>query len=275
MRPTTLPLVDRHHGAALRRRAHARDGAALRPVPGAAQHAARSGFDAQGAGRPAVGREVGAAVPHHARHRADRALDDAARLRGPLHEEPAQHQPRGPRPQGRQRRHVRHLAGAQRLQVGAIAAAVRASRGRARGAAGRHGCHDGTGTAASPAATGAATCRSRASSPAPTSTATRASTRSAPATSAPWACHSSPVASSRRADVARSPKVAIVNEAFAKKFNLGRDAVGKRIGSGAHRRGPGYRDRRPRAEREVQRSQARDPAALLPPVPRRTTKSDR
>ena len=35
-----------------------------------------------------------------------------------------------------------------------------------------------------------------------------------------------------RADNLGSPKVAIVNEAFAKKFNLGRDAVGKRIGSG-------------------------------------------
>jgi predicted permease len=35
-----------------------------------------------------------------------------------------------------------------------------------------------------------------------------------------------------RADVLGAPKVAIVNEAFAKKFNLGRDAVGKRMGSG-------------------------------------------
>jgi predicted permease len=34
------------------------------------------------------------------------------------------------------------------------------------------------------------------------------------------------------ADVAGAPKVAIVNETFAKKFNLGRDAVGKRIGDG-------------------------------------------
>ena len=34
------------------------------------------------------------------------------------------------------------------------------------------------------------------------------------------------------ADVLGSPKVTIVNEAFAKKFNLGRNAVGKRIGSG-------------------------------------------
>jgi predicted permease len=34
------------------------------------------------------------------------------------------------------------------------------------------------------------------------------------------------------ADAGSAPKVAIVNEAFAKKFNLGRDAVGKRMGSG-------------------------------------------
>jgi len=32
-------------------------------------------------------------------------------------------------------------------------------------------------------------------------------------------------------DALNAPKVAIVNEAFAKKFNLGRDAVGKRMGS--------------------------------------------
>ena len=35
-----------------------------------------------------------------------------------------------------------------------------------------------------------------------------------------------------RADAATAPKVAIVNEAFAKKFNLGRDAVGKRMSAG-------------------------------------------
>ena len=34
-----------------------------------------------------------------------------------------------------------------------------------------------------------------------------------------------------RADVLTSPKVAIVNEAFAKKFNLGRDAVGRHMGN--------------------------------------------
>jgi predicted permease len=35
-----------------------------------------------------------------------------------------------------------------------------------------------------------------------------------------------------RADAIRAPKVAIVNETFAKKFNLGRNAVGKRMGVG-------------------------------------------
>ena len=38
-----------------------------------------------------------------------------------------------------------------------------------------------------------------------------------------------------RADAAGAPKVAIVNEAFAKKFNLGRDAVGKRMSQRRHR----------------------------------------
>jgi putative ABC transport system permease protein len=40
------------------------------------------------------------------------------------------------------------------------------------------------------------------------------------------------------ADAAGAPKVAIVNEAFAKKFGLGRDAVGKRMSAG----GPGKRE---------------------------------
>ena len=35
-----------------------------------------------------------------------------------------------------------------------------------------------------------------------------------------------------RADALETPKVAIVNEAFARKFNLGRDAVGRRMGTG-------------------------------------------
>ena len=41
----------------------------------------------------------------------------------------------------------------------------------------------------------------------------------------------------RRADGAGAPKVAIVNEAFAKKLNLGRDAVGRRIGNRGDKEG--------------------------------------
>src|SRR6185295_12200041 len=33
-----------------------------------------------------------------------------------------------------------------------------------------------------------------------------------------------------RSDALGAPKVAVVNETFARKFNLGRDAIGKRIG---------------------------------------------
>ena len=71
-----------------------------------------------------------------------------------------------------------------------------------------------------------------------TPTATRATTRSAPATSRTLGV---PLLAGReftRADVLGAPKVAIVNEAFAKKFNLGRDAVGKRMGNGRGDRGP-------------------------------------
>ena len=135
-------LVHQHHGAAFCRRAHPRHGPALRPLPGTTQHAARSGLDAQGPGGPAIRREGGPAVSDDVGYRSDRALDDAPRLRGPLHQEPAQRQPRRSRHQGGQRRHVRNLAGAQRLQVGAVAPAVRASRRGARGAAGRHRRHD-------------------------------------------------------------------------------------------------------------------------------------
>lgn len=41
-----------------------------------------------------------------------------------------------------------------------------------------------------------------------------------------------------RADAKSAPKVAIVNEAFAKKFNLGRDAVGKRMSQGGGQNAP-------------------------------------
>ena len=56
-----------------------------------------------------------------------------------------------------------------------------------------------------------------------------------------------------RADTLGAPKVAIVNEAFARKFNLGKDAVGKRAASDSNSRAR-YADRRPRPGRQIQRS---------------------
>ena len=71
-----------------------------------------------------------------------------------------------------------------------------------------------------------------------------------------------------RADAFGAPKVAIVNQAFAKKFNLGDNAVGKRIGMGG---GAGTKMDIEIvgmvAGREVQRRQGRGAAAVLPAVP--------
>ena len=70
------------------------------------------------------------------------------------------------------------------------------------------------------------------------------------------------------ADALNAPKVAIVNEEFVKKFNLGREAVGKMIGSGERQpQQAGHPDRRGRAKRQVQRGQAEDSATLLQTVP--------
>ena len=111
---------------------------AVRAVPGAAQHAARSAVDAEGAGGSAVRRARRRAFRLVARHGADRAVDGAARGGRLLRQEPAQRQPRRSRPQDRQRDHVRPLAGAERLHAGAVARVLRAARGEARGHAGRH-----------------------------------------------------------------------------------------------------------------------------------------
>ena len=77
----------------------------------------------------------------------------------------------------------------------------------------------------------------------------------------------SPAASSRAATPLTAPKVAIVNEAFAKKFNLGRDAVGKRMSG---RCGPIRSTPRSSAScKDAKYSEVKgdDPAALLPAVP--------
>ena len=70
-----------------------------------------------------------------------------------------------------------------------------------------------------------------------------------------------------RADAAGAPKVGIVNQAFAKKFNLGDNPIGKRFGLGGAEREAGHRDRRRRPGCEVQRREARGAAAVLPAVP--------
>ena len=51
-------------------------------------------------------------------------------VRRPVRQEPVQRQPRGPRPQDRERRDLRRVAAAERLHRGAVARAVRAARGR-------------------------------------------------------------------------------------------------------------------------------------------------
>ena len=70
------------------------------------------------------------------------------------------------------------------------------------------------------------------------------------------------------ADTLTAPKVAIVNEVFAKKFGLGRDAVGKLIGSGSGNRSKldtlivGVAQ-----NAKLQRGEARHSAAVLPALP--------
>ena len=63
--------------------------AALRDLPGAAEHASRSRDRAAQQLRQALRRPGRGALPHVARHGADRALDGAAHLGGSVHQEPA------------------------------------------------------------------------------------------------------------------------------------------------------------------------------------------
>ena len=115
----------------LRRRGH-RDRAPVRPLSGAAQHAARSGDRNQEHGRPAVRRARRLALPHRPRDDADRALDDAADPGRALHEEPREHHARRPWHPDREARHLRPRPGSERLLAGAIEGALRTGGGRAR-----------------------------------------------------------------------------------------------------------------------------------------------
>ena len=64
-----------------------------------------------------------------------------------------------------------------------------------------------------------------------------------------------------------SPKVAIVNEAFTKKFNLGRDAVGKHMSTGEDKTKLDTEIVGVVQDAKYSEVKAGDPAALLPPVP--------
>ena len=86
--------------------------------------------------------------------------------------------------------------------------------------------------ACSRATTGGATFRCRVSRPAPTPTPTRGTTRSGRGFLRHSGYRCSPGANSLDRTRQGSPKVAIVNERFAAKFNLGRDVVGKRMEQG-------------------------------------------
>ncbi|PYQ83883.1 MAG: hypothetical protein DMG03_12315 [Acidobacteria bacterium] len=202
-------LPRRSYGDALRCGADDRHRPALRPLPRHSQHASRSGVVAQRAGGPAVGRARGGALPHVARDGADRAVDGAARFGGAVHD------------------HVRPVAGAERLHAHAHEAAVRAPRRGARRASRRQrrdqrSCNDvaGEGFPAGPD--------------------TDTNSRFNEVGPDYFRTLGVPLIAGRefrRADGAGAPKVAIVNEAFAKKFNLGRDAVGRRIGNRGDKEG--------------------------------------
>ena len=71
-----------------------------------------------------------------------------------------------------------------------------------------------------------------------------------------------------RADGAGAPKVAIVNEAFARKFNLTGRVVGSRMGLGGDvRPAARHRDRRARQGRQVQPGEGCGAAGVLHAVP--------
>ena len=183
-----------------------RDRPALRAVPGAPQHPARSRLGDQEHRRPAVRRPRRLALPDRPGDHPDRALDDAADPRRAVHQEPDEPQPRRAGHRDRAAGHVRAVARSQRLHAGAIEGAVRAGRGRARRGAGRQRRRRGARAAAGRQQLGqrrlGAGLRRRDRTPTPT----RCTTRSAPATSAPSACASSAAATSPAATSRAGPR---------------------------------------------------------------------
>ena len=196
----------RSHDADLHGGGGDRDRPALRAVPGAPQHPARSGLGDQEHRRPAVRRPRRLALPDRPGDHADRALDDAADPRRAVHQEPDEHQPRRSGHRDRAAGHLRAVARAQRLHVRSArrrcSSVSRTSSPRCRASA----APPGRSCRCWPAATGATASRCRASRRDRTPTPTRCTTRSAPATSAPSACGSSPAATSRAATSRAGPR---------------------------------------------------------------------
>ena len=201
-----------------------------------ALHSTRPGpaVDAEGPERAAVRRQGGGAVPDLAGDGADRAVDGAAGLRRPVHQEPLERHPRRSRARDRPPRHLRRVARAQWLHArsdrACSSSASRASSPR---------CPGVTGVTASlvPILVGQQLGHGR----------QRRGLQVGPGhrhqrplqrdrrrlLSRRWACRCIAGREFTAADAPKAPKVAIVNEAFAKKFNLGRDAVGKRMAESA------------------------------------------
>ena len=216
----------------LRARAVARHRHRLRALSGAAQHPSRPGRRAQGPLRAAVGRAGRVALPHRAGHQPDRAVDGAAGRGRALHQEPLQRQPRRSRAGHRSAGHLLGVAVAERLPRGADARLLRAGRDRAGGAA---GCpvgqrldrladrrqqleqqHAGAGLRGRPRHQHHGLVQPGRPGLLPDA---RHPARSRAGNSPP------PTA-------LRAPKVAVVNQAFARKFNLGDHVIGTRVGTG-------------------------------------------
>ena len=242
-------------------------------APALQGHASRHPVHPEGPVGPAVGRQVQRAAALGAVHGADRPGDGAARVGGPVRAQPGQRQQRSARPRPRTARDVCGRARAERLLARWHAGLRRTPRDRS----GRHSRrHLGLGLAHSRAGEPQQRRQPRGRGfhhrPRRRHQRAHARRRRRPS-SAPWACRCWPAGRSRRPTPSGAPRVAIVNEAFARKFNLGRESR-RPAPEPAWRRGARHRDRRPGARRQVQRREGRGAGRALRALsPERRTSS--